>query len=162
MDSFHTHGIHCNSHTSFYKLQIYYDQSWGNQPNSGWEGDEDFNPWNPPHHQYYGEYEHQPLVQEEPHQRQGSGGKKSLEELLEGFITRWDNNHKNQEAVINAQEAVLKNNGAAIKSLEIQVQEISRQLMEESQSSSQNDMVISLEEQGEELQIEENECKTLF
>src|ERR1044072_8014384 len=125
----------------------YYGQLWENRPDNCWEGKEDLNPWNPPYHQYYGEHEHQPLEQEEPHQGHG-GGKKSLEELLEGFITRIDNNYKNQEDII-------KNQGAAIKSLEIRLQEISRQLMEESHSSSQNDMVMSIEEQWEELEVEE-------
>ena len=64
----------------------YYDQRWENRPDICWEGDEDFNPWNPPYHPYYGENEHQPLEQEEPHQGHGDG-KKILEELLEG-ITR--------------------------------------------------------------------------
>ena len=52
-------------------------------------------------------------------------------------------------------EAVMMNNEVAIKNLEIQVQEISRQHMEESHSSSQNDMVMSIEEQWEELEVEE-------
>src|ERR1044072_6831278 len=65
---------------------------------------EDFNSWNPPHHQYYGEYEHQPFVQEEPHQRQGSGGKKSLREILEGYLTREDENKKIQEATKSIEE----------------------------------------------------------
>src|ERR1044072_7895595 len=92
----------------------YYDQRWESRPDICWEGDEDFNPWNPPYHQYYGEHEHQPLEQEEPHQGQG-GGKKSLEELLEGFMTRTENNYKNQEAAIN--------------NLEIQFQKLSRKFM---------------------------------
>src|ERR1044072_896512 len=64
----------------------YYDQRW-DRPNNCWESEEDFNPWNPPYHHYYGEHEHQPLEKEEPQQGLGSG-KKSLEELLEGFMAR--------------------------------------------------------------------------
>src|ERR1044072_519452 len=90
------------------------DQSWGNQPDSGWEGDEDFNPWNPPHHQYYGEHEYQPLEQEEPHQGQGNRGKKSIEELFEEFMIRTEDNYK-------AQEATIKENQAALNNLEIQL-----------------------------------------
>ena len=52
-------------------------------------------------------------------------------------------------------EPISKNNGAAIKSLEIRLQELSRQLMEESQSSSQSDMVMSIEEKWEEVEVEE-------
>ena len=66
---------------------------------------EDFNPWNPPYHQYYGEHEHQSLEQEEPHRGQGSGGKKSLEELLEGFIARSEDNYTAHEAILRDQEA---------------------------------------------------------
>src|ERR1044072_9891169 len=109
----------------------YYDQIWENQPDICWEGD-DFNPWNPPYYQHYGEHKHQPLEQEEPYQGHG-GRKKSLEELLEGFITRIDKNYKSQEAAIN--------------NLESQFQELSRNFMEEFLNPSQNDMVMSIEEQ---------------
>src|ERR1044072_625447 len=117
-----------------------YDLGWENQPRTCWEGYENPNSWNPPHHQYYGEHEHQPLEEEEPHQRQGSGGKKSLEEMLESFMAR--------------QEETTRNNWAAIRNLETQLQKLSRQLMEECQISTPSEEAISLEENGEELQIE--------
>ena len=132
----------------------YYDQQWKSRPDSCWEGEEDFNPWNPPYHQYYGEHEHQPLEQEEPQQGLRSG-KKSLEELLEGFMARTESNYKTQEAII-------KNQGAAIRNLEAQLQKLSRQIMEEYQSSPLSEEFISLEEQGEEFHIEENEACDLI
>src|ERR1044072_9199372 len=118
----------------------YEDQRWENRPDISWEGDEYFNPWNPPYYQHYGAHEHQPLEHEEPHQGH-EGGKKSLEELLEGFITRMDNNYNNREA--------------AIKNLEIRIQELSRQFMEESQCSFQSVALIAPVEESEELQIDE-------
>src|ERR1044072_8171977 len=118
----------------------YYDQKWENRPDICWEGDEDFNPWNPPYHQYYGEHEHQPLEKEEPHRGQGSGGKKSLEEMLESFMAR--------------QEETTRNNWAAIRNLETQLQKLSRQLMEECQISTPSEEAISLEENEEEAWIE--------
>src|ERR1044072_8910185 len=124
-----------------------YDQRWENQPNNCWEGDDDFNLWNPPYHQYYGAYKHQPLEQEEPQQGLGSG-KKSMEELREGFMTRTENIYKNQEA--------------SIKNLKIQFQKLSRQFMEVYQISPPSEEVISLEEQGEELHMEEKEACELI
>src|ERR1044072_3160682 len=43
----------------------YDEQRRENQPDTCWEGYENPNSWNPPHHHYYEEYEHQPFVQEE-------------------------------------------------------------------------------------------------
>src|ERR1044072_564220 len=167
---FHEHG----------NCPYYEDESRKNQPRTCWEGYENSNSRNPPHHQYYGEYEHQPLVQEEPHQRQGSGGKKSLRELLEGYITRDDENKKNQEAGKKSlrellegyitrddenkknQEAEIKDTSDAIKGLEIQLQELSKQIEEANQVSPLKEEVIILEEQGEELQIEEKETCELI
>src|ERR1044072_7540549 len=129
----------------------YYDQRWENRPDICWEGDEDFNPWNPPYYQHYGEPEHQPLEQEEPHQGHG-GGKKILEEIVESFVNQSLTNFKNQEA--------------AIKNLESQFQELSRKFMEEFHNPSQNDMVMSNEEQWEKIEecalIEENPVPQAF
>ena len=69
----------------------YEDQSWKNQLRTCWEGYENPNSWNP---LYYGEYDHQPFVQEEPHQRQGNGSKKSIEELFEEFMIRTNDYRK--------------------------------------------------------------------
>src|ERR1044072_9513265 len=100
MSALETFEWRCINYGEFheYGQWKYYDLGWENQPRTCWEGHENSNSWKPPHHQYYVEYEHQPLVQEEPHQRQGSGGKKGLWELLEGYITRDDGKKKNQEA----------------------------------------------------------------
>src|ERR1044072_7385373 len=99
--------MNCGGFHGYGNCPYYDDQSWGNQPNLGWEGDEDFNPWNPPHHQYYGEHEYQPLEQEEPHQGQGNRGKKSIEELFEEFMIRTEDNCKALSDGNNAQEAKL-------------------------------------------------------
>src|ERR1044072_8426788 len=116
---------------------------------------EAFNPWNPPYHQYYGEHEYQPLEQEEPHQGQGNGGKKSIEELLEELMIRTEDKYK-------AQEAAIKENQAALNNLGIQLQKMSMQLTEEAHSSSLSDASISLEEHGEELQIEDKgDCELI-
>src|ERR1044072_2243346 len=117
-----------------------YDLGWENQPRTCWEGYENPNSWNTPHHQYYGDHEHQPLEEEEPHQRQGSGGKKSLEEMLESFMAR--------------HEETRRNNRTAIRNLETQLQKLSRQLMEECQISTLSEEAISLEENEEEAWIE--------
>jgi hypothetical protein len=122
----------------------YYDQRWKNQPKTFWEGYS----WNPPHHQFYGEYEHQPLEQDEPHQRQGSSGKKSIEELLESFLVQQEITNKRQDA--------------AMRNLETQILKLSRQLMEECEISTLSEEAISLEENGEELQIEEErDCELI-
>src|ERR1044072_3525557 len=75
-----------------------YGLGWENQPRTCWEGYENSNSWNSPHRQYYEEHEHQPLVQEEPYQRQGSSDKKSIEELLESFLIQQENINKRQDA----------------------------------------------------------------
>src|ERR1044072_9822580 len=106
-------------------------------------------------HQYYGEHEQQPLEQDEPHQRQGSSGKKSIEEMLESFLVQ-------QESINKRQEAIFNNNWAAIRNLETQIQKLSRQLTEEYQTSPISEVAISLERNEEELQIEENETCELI
>src|ERR1044072_6535827 len=68
--------------------------------------------------------------------------------LQEGFMDRTERNCKDQEAEIN-------NNGAAIRNLEIQSQKLSRQVVEEYQISPLSEEVLSIEEQDEERQIEE-------
>src|ERR1044072_5118151 len=93
----------------------YEDQSWKNQPRTCWEGYENSNSWNPTHHQCYGEYEHQPFVQEESHQRRkNQKAIKSIEEMLESIMIQFENNLKYQETMLkslsdgnNAQEAQL-------------------------------------------------------
>ena len=74
--------MNCDGFHECGNCPYYEDQSWKNQPMTCWEGYENPNSWNPPYHQYYGEYEHQLFEQEEPHQRQENGGKKSLREIL--------------------------------------------------------------------------------
>lgn len=93
MDDFNLRCINCGGFHEYGKWHCY-DQRWENQPRASWESEEDFHPWNPPYYQHYGGYEHQPFKQEEPHQGYGVG-RERLEELLEGFITRIDNNYKN-------------------------------------------------------------------
>src|ERR1044072_6799849 len=106
-------------------------------------------------HQYYGEHEQQPLEQDEPHQRQGSSGKKSIEEMLESFLVQ-------QESINKRQEAIFNNNWAAIRNLETQIQKLSRQLTEEYQTSPISEVAISLERNEEELQIQEKETCELI
>src|ERR1044072_3229842 len=111
------------------------------------------------------EHEHQLFEQVEPHQRQGSGGKKSLRELLEGYITCDDENKKNQDAGKKSlrellegyitrddenkknQEDEIKDTSDAIKGLKIQLQELSKQSEEANQVSPLKEEVIILEEQ---------------
>src|ERR1044072_924218 len=105
----------CSGFHEYGNCPYYEDQSWKNQPRTCWEGYENSNSWNPPHHQCYGEYEHQPFVQEEPHQRQkNQEAIKSLEEMLESRMIQFENNLKYQETMLkalsdgnNAQEAEL-------------------------------------------------------
>src|ERR1044072_6931441 len=132
-----------------------YDLRWENQPRTCWEGYENSNSWNSPHHQYYGKHEQQLLEQDEPHQRQGSNGKKSIEELLESFLVQQENINKRQDAAFN-------NNEVALRNLETQIQELSMLFEESNQVSPLREEVISLEEQDEELQIEENETCDLI
>src|ERR1044072_2859520 len=132
-----------------------YDLRWENQPRTCWEGYENSNSWNSPHHQYYGKHEQQLLEQDEPHQRQGSSGNKSIEELLESFLVQQENINKRQDASFN-------NNEVALRNLETQVQEISRLFEETNQVLPLREEVISLEKQDEELQIEENETCDLI
>ena len=140
----------------------YYDQRWENRPDIYWEGEEDFNLWNPPYHQYYGEYEHQPLEQEEPYQ--GSGDRESLRESLEGYLARSEEKNQAQEAILRYQEAEIYNKRAQIKRLEsreeafeemiesflvreeAQHQRPSEQLMEGCQILIPSEEAISLEE----------------
>ena len=42
-------------------------------------------------------------------QGSGSGGKKILEDMLEGFMSRQENTTKKQEAVLREQQATIKN-----------------------------------------------------
>src|ERR1044072_64411 len=87
VETFEWRCINCGEFHEYGQWKCY-DLGWENQPRTCWEGYENPNSWNPSSHQYYGEHEHQPLEEEEPHQRQGSGGKKSLEEMLESFMAR--------------------------------------------------------------------------
>ena len=95
LENFEWRWINCGEFHEYGQWKCF-DLGWENQPRTCWEGYENSNSWNPPYHQYYGDHEHQPLEHEEPHQGHG-GGKKSLEKLLEGFITRMDNNYNNRE-----------------------------------------------------------------
>src|ERR1044072_5864170 len=99
--------MNCGGFHECGKCPYYEDQSWKNQPRTCWEGYENPNSWNPPYHQDYEKYEHQPLVQEEPHQGEGNGGKKSIEELFEEFMIRTEDNCKALSDGNNAQEAKL-------------------------------------------------------
>src|ERR1044072_3964513 len=119
LETFEWSCINCGEFHEYGQWKCY-DLGWENQPRTCWDGYENSNSWNPPYHQYYGEQEHQPFVQEEPHQRQGSRGKKSLRELLEAYLTRDDENRKNQEAEI-------KDTSDTNKGLEIQLQKLSKE-----------------------------------
>src|ERR1044072_2966129 len=70
-------------------------------------------------------------------------------------MARTDNIYKNQVAV-------LKSHGAAIKNLETQIQKLLRKITEEYQTSPISEVTISLEGNGEELQIEEKQTCELI
>src|ERR1044072_630822 len=91
-----------------------------------------------------------------------------------------NNNHLNKMNLIKGKEAVVrralrsclkvswfsrrinKRQDAAMRNLETQIQKLSRQLMEECQISTLSEEAISLEENGEELQIEEErDCELI-
>src|ERR1044072_1255255 len=116
MGDFNLRCINCRAFHEYGQWHCY-GQRWTNRPQASWRSQEDFNPWNSPYNQHCGAYE-------ESHQGHGSG-RERLEELLEGFITRIDNDHKNREAII-------KNNEVIIKSLESRFRELSRKFMERS------------------------------
>src|ERR1044072_8797220 len=116
MDDFNLRCINCRAFHEYGQWH-WYCQRWTNRPQASWRSEEDFNPWNSPYNQHYGAHE-------EPHQGHGSG-RERLEELLEGFITRIDNDFKNREAII-------RNNEVIIKNLESRFRELSRKFMEES------------------------------
>src|ERR1044072_629594 len=145
----------------------YDEQRWENQPDICWGGDEELNPLNPPYHQYYGEYEHQPLEQEEPYQEepyQGSGDRESLRESLEGYLARSEEKNQAQEAILRYQEAEINNKRAQIKRIEsreeafeemiesflvreeARLQRLSEQLTEGCQILIPSEKAISLEE----------------
>src|ERR1044072_7659270 len=116
MDDFNLRCINCRAFHEYGQWHCS-GQRWTNRPQASWRSEEDFNPWNSPYNQHYGAHE-------EPHQGHGSG-RERLEELLEGFITRIDNDYKNREAII-------KNNEVIIKNLESRFRELSRKLVDES------------------------------
>src|ERR1044072_1344356 len=113
--------MNCGGFHGYGNCPYYDDQSWENRPDLCWEGDEDFNQWNPPYHQYYGDHDYQPFEQEESHQSQRSSGKKSIEEMLESFLVQQDNIDKKRDA--------------AMRNLETQIQELSRLFEESNQVS---------------------------
>src|ERR1044072_7478839 len=111
MDAFNSRCAFCNGFHEYGQCQ-YHDQGWENQPYV-WEVDENFTLWNPPIHQYYGDY--QPFEEEEPHQSQGSGNV-SLEEALilltvttTSFINESQVAQKNQESFNNEVRNKFKN-----------------------------------------------------
>src|ERR1044072_8432649 len=116
MDDFNLRCINCRAFHEYGQWYCY-GQQWTNRPQTSWRGEEDFDPWNSPYNQHYGAHE-------EPHQCHGSG-RERLEELLEGLITRIDNDYKNREAIIQNNEVIIKN-------LESRFRELSRKFMEES------------------------------
>src|ERR1044072_8981733 len=118
MDNFSLRYINCRPFHEYGQWHCF-GPRWTTRPQASWRSEEDFNPWNSPYNQHYGAHE-------EPHQGHGSG-RERLEELLQGFITRIDNDYKNREATI-------KNNEVAIKNLESRFRELSRKFMEESHS----------------------------
>src|ERR1044072_4290346 len=93
METFELRCINCGEFHEYGQLQCY-DQGWANQPRASWQGEEDFNPWIPPIHQYYGEYEHQPYDQEQ------GPRKKNLEDIVEIFVNQSQTNFMNQAASI--------------------------------------------------------------
>ena len=98
-----------------------YNAGWKNHPNFSWrdQGNNDQKPYNNKN------------FQGQRSQEQGqSSGKRSIEELLEGFITQVEKDSKQKEAVIKDQQAALKDQQAVIKNLEVQVGQLARQLSE--------------------------------
>src|ERR1044072_4311572 len=75
-----------------------YNPRWRNHPNFSWRERDQGNNYQKPYNNQ--NFQGQSSGQQ-PRQEQGGGsGKKSIEELLEGFMTRTENNYKNQEAAI--------------------------------------------------------------
>ena len=107
------------------------NQGWRNHPNFSWRDRDQGNNANSGQggNNYQKSYPNQrPQGQgfrQQPTQEQGSGsgGKKSLEEMLEGFISR-------QENISMKQEAVQREQQAAIKNLENQMGQMAKQLSE--------------------------------
>src|ERR1044072_7847063 len=100
-----------------------YNPGWRNHPNFAWrDRDQGNNNTGQGGNNFQKPYPNQRFQGQEPrqysNQEQGSssGGKKSLEELLESFMNRTENNYKNQEA--------------AIKNLENQLGQMARQMNE--------------------------------
>src|ERR1044072_4876208 len=170
MDNYDWRCINCGEFHEYGQWQCY-DQGWENQPRASWQGEDDFNPWNPSIHQYYGEYEYQPYEQEQPR-------KKSLEDLLEDFMIESEKSYRRQEepphqsgkrnledTVNNLELSVAsfieesrndqREREARTKNVDILIQKISKQNSDESQSSFQSDTLISSAERYKELQIEE-------
>src|ERR1044072_5143303 len=99
LETFEWRCINCGEFHEYGQWKCY-DLGWKNQLKTCWEGYENSNSWNSPYHQYYGEHKQQPLEQDEPHQRQGSSGKKSIEELLESFLVQQEITNKIQDAAM--------------------------------------------------------------
>src|ERR1044072_5991432 len=108
MGDFNLRCINCRAFHEYDQWHCY-GQRWTNRTQASWRSEEDFNPSNSPYNQHYGAHE-------EPHQGHGSG-KERLEELLEGFITRINNDYKNREAIIKNNEAIINDNDCSQLSL---------------------------------------------
>src|ERR1044072_6614070 len=141
MDDFDLRCINCCEFHEYGQWQCY-DQGWEHQPRSSWKVGEDFNPWNPPIHQYYEDFDNQSIEQE--------SGKINLEEIMGKLAQNQANLAKHQVCFMNETRNRIKN-------LEIQLEQISRQNMAEFQDSCTTNIAVSPVEQCEELQSEEGD-----
>ena len=93
-----------------------YNSGWRNHPNLSWrdQGNNHQRPHNNQNFQSQGS---------SPQEQGQSSGKKSIEELLEGFMARTESNYK-------AQEAISRDQGATIRNLEVQVGQLAKHLSE--------------------------------